>query len=455
MVKVSLVNHSTGEAKEAISHAAKVCYQSDAPKMGEVIDIKGRLFDTGHHTTFQHVYCTFFIEDIAIGDITFGLHLASPFYNSSQRSGRFCGKMFANPDFDMLGNYIRNYWPEIEDDVFASVLNYIKSGISVYQGNIGKAADVAKEFIKAERPNANDKYLEQNGPKIAQEQLRIFIPVIFPTAFDFTINLSALAAMYSVSWSSPMKDVTQKMVNLVLEKWPELEFMFKRIENHSLSKVGPTGRKVTILGISLKPKLELVSSGNDAWYVSPESTDLHPIDVLHFSPWLMDNNMEEIKTDVEISVATMGQDQRHRTVRRSRPYFVGKFYLPPIPDYLGLKGRALEITEEWFSLSKKVSNTLAATISPYGAMVGYRKSASYNAVIHELSKRLCWCAQEEIYHLARSLRDQLARKKGRNFPLFSTMSPNCVLTGKCGEGVRYCGRDLKEIQNNPFPERKI
>lgn len=450
MIKVSLVNYSAANAVEAVTHAAKVCYQSDAPKMGEVIDVRGRLFDTGHHTTFQHVYCTFFIEDIAIGDITLGLHLASPFYNSSQRSGRFCGKMFANPDLDVLGNYIRNYWPNVKHDIFASILDYVKSGLSVYQENIGKATNAAKEFIRAERPNANDKYLEQNGPKIAQEQLRVFIPVIFPTAFDFTINLSALSAMYGVAWSPPMIDVTQKMTDLVLEKWPELEFMFKRIENHPLSGLGPVGNKAAMFDVSLKPKLEMVSDGNNFWYINPESKDLHPIDVLHFSPWLMDNNVEEVKTNVEISVATMGQDQRHRTVRRSRPYFTWKFYLPPIPDYLGLKEKALEILQHWVFVGEENSNTLAVTTAPYGAMMGYRKSASYNAAIHELSKRLCWCAQEEIYHLARSLRQQL-----KNHPITKIMSPNCVLTGKCGEGVRYCGRDLKKTKEDPFPERKV
>jgi thymidylate synthase ThyX len=452
MIKVSLVNWSVKDPVEAISHAARVCYQSTVPEWGKTIDIKGRLWETGHHTTFQHWYLTFLIEGIAVGNVTFGLHLTSPFYNTSQRSGRFCAKMFSEPDFGVIERYISKYWPDFK--ALKEIMEYIKSSTKVYISNIEKATLKAKEFIKEERPQASDKYIEQNAPKIAQEQLRMFIPLIFPTALEFTVNLSALAALYKVAWSPPMKEVTQKMADLVLKRWPILGFMFEKREESYFTQIFPggIGRPIEMKGISTKPKLKIVSSGNSAYLVNPESQHLHPLDLLHFHPYLMDNNVEEIKTDIEISAATMGQDQRHRTVRRSRPYFTGSFYLPPIPQALGLGKEALKIFEKWFSFSGNISipHTLVNILAPYGAMVGYRKSASYNAAIHELSKRLCWCAQEEIYHLACALREQL-----KNHPITKVMSPNCLLSGKCGEGVRYCGRDLKKIKQNPFPERKV
>jgi len=450
MITVNLVNWSEKDPIEAISHAARVCYQGTAPEWGKTIDIKGRLFETGHHTTFQHVFCTFNIEGIAVGDVTFGLHLASPFYNSSQRSGRFCAGMFTNPDFELLASYVKNYWPEVEGEVLINVLEYLKDSIDVYRSNIEKAAERAKKFIREERPNANDKYLEQNGPKIAQEQLRVFVPIIFPTALEFTVNLSVLAALYRSAWSPVMKDVTEKMVGLVLRKWPGLDFMFERQENPGFLFPAVRGY-VGLERVVKKPYIKLISSGEFNSFVRPETEDLHPIDLLHFSPWLMDNNTSAIETHIEISIATMGQDQRHRTVRRSQPYFTGGFYLPPIPDSLGLEKEAMQLMERWhFLIMKKIPPTLAHILAPYGAMVGYKRSASYNAAIHELGKRLCWCAQEEIYHLAHTLRRQL-----KKHPIVNVMSPNCVLTGKCGEGVRYCGRDLTRLKNDPFPERKV
>lgn len=450
MIIVSLVNWSEKNSVEAISHAAKVCYQSTAPEWGKTIDVKGRLFETGHHTTFQHVFCTFNIEGISVGDVTFGLHLASPFYNTSQRSGRFCAGMFANPDPEVIERYIKDYWPEVKVDARIKIMDYIGYATSIYASNIEKATARARDFIREERPNANDKYLGQNGPKIAQEQMRVFIPVVFPTALEFTINLSALAAFYRSAWSPVMKDITQKMVDLVLGKWPGLDFMFERQKDPQY--LFPAVGGYSGLGGSMKkPRLDLISSGKSEMFACPEPENLHPLDILHFSPWLMDNNVSAIDTYIEISVATMGQDQRHRTVRRSKPYFTGKFYLPPVPDSLGLEKEGLQLMEKWHSLKMKgTPNTLTCVLAPYGAMMGYQKSASYNAAIHELAKRLCWCAQEEIYHLGRSLRQQL-----KNHPITKTMSPNCVLTGKCGEGVRYCGRDLKRLKDDPFPERKV
>jgi thymidylate synthase ThyX len=445
MIKVKLVNYPKYGPLESISHAAKVCYQDTAPEWGKTIDIENNLWKTGHHTTFQHFYCTFLIEDVAIGDVTFGLHLASPFYNTSQRSGRFCGKMFSNPDFDMIQNYIEEYWPETENEI---ALEYIKKAIATYRSNIDRAVKEVERLIREERPNASDSYIEKNAPKIAQEQLRMFIPVVFPTALEYTVNLSALAGMYRSAWSPGVIATTQKMVDIVLEKWPELEFAFQRREaKNSLRTVEWCDG---FNGVSKKPKTKLINKGEVDNFSLPNSEEMHPVDLAHFSPHLMDNNVLDIETEVEISVATMGQDQRHRTVRRSRPNFTGRFYLPPVLNELGLEKEGEDIFKEWLSLRSKLPESLMLVLAPYGAVVKYRKKGSYNAVVHELSKRLCWCAQEEIYEVARSLQKQL-----QDHPLAKAMAPNCVSTGKCGEGGRYCGRDMSTIKKNPFPERKI
>ncbi|MEA2092405.1 MAG: FAD-dependent thymidylate synthase [Patescibacteria group bacterium] len=446
MIKASLINWPTKNPLESISHAAKVCYQDTAPEWGKTIDIENNLWETGHHTTFQHFYCTFLIEDIAIGDVTFGLHLASPFYNTSQRSGRFCGKMFNNPDFEMIEGYIKQYWPEVKNREL--VLNYIQKAITVYQSNIDRAVEEVKRLIKEERPNASASYIEKNAPKIAQEQLRMFIPVVFPTALEYTINISALAGMYCSAWSPGMIDVTQKMVDIVLKKWPEIDFAFQRKEG--TDSVSAVNWCDNFNGIAKKPKTKLISKKGVEDFALPKSEEMHSVDLAHFSPHLMDNNVLDVETEIEISVATMGQDQRHRTVRRGKPSFNGKFYFPPVLDDLGLEKEAEDVFSSWLSFRNKFPESLMLVLAPYGAMVRYHKKGSYNAVVHELSKRLCWCAQEEIYEVARSLQEQL-----QDHPLAKAMAPNCVLTGKCGEGGRYCGRDMKIIEKNPFPERKI
>ena len=62
------------------SHAARMCYTAESPKLGDMIDVKKRLFDTGHHSTLEHNYWTFMIENIPVSSVVFGLHLTAPFF---------------------------------------------------------------------------------------------------------------------------------------------------------------------------------------------------------------------------------------------------------------------------------------------------------------------------------------------------------------------------------------
>jgi len=184
----------------------------------------------------------------------------------------------------------------------------------------------------------------------------------------------------------------------------------------------------------------------------PITNVLHPVDKLHFMPEYMDNAVNDVKCRVAISAATMGQDQRHRTIRRSAPEFTGEFYLPPIVDVCGLEEEAKTQMQRWLDLSQQLPPTLATTIAPYGAVVSYVKSGSLNAVIHEQAKRLCWCAQEEIYHVAREHRRSM--RDNEYGDLAEIFEPHCLQTGVCAEGKRYCGRDIKD-RNDYFPRRMV
>ena len=111
-------------------------------------------------------------------------------------------------------------------------------------------------------------------------------------------------------------------------------------------------------------------------------------------------------------------------------------------------------------------------LAPYGAMVAYEKVGSFNAIIHEQGKRLCWCAQEEISNLSRqmrlSLKGELEKSAANATSLASAQlwqmrlaeflrifEAPCYRTGKCAEGVRYCGRDMSLRENGDyFPKRR-
>lgn len=451
MIDVKLITHTEVDPLKLASFSALECYQDTPPEIGKEIDVKKRLFDVGHHTTLEHFYLTYQIEGIAVGDVTFGLHLTSPFYNTDQRSGRFCAKMFLNPDLGKIEEYIKFFWPNTSSRKIDGIIDYVKYGLEVYFSNIEGATILAKKFAKEERPFASEKYIEANAPKFAQEQMRMFIPVIFPTGLVYTINLVSLVALYESVWSPTLRFIVGRMKDDLLAKFPNLSFMFN--EERQRKNYWPAlfrGNEIK-KEIYFTPSLWGVNVLNGEFFTGADANVMHPVDCLHYQPELMDNNFGEIRTDIEISLATMGQDQRHRTISRSEPYFTGRFYLPPLLKEMSLEKEAIELSRKWVELTKEIPPTLSRIIAPYGAMVRYCKKGSFNAVAHEQMKRLCWCAQEEIYHLSRLLKRQIDHNN-----LSPMFEPSCYKTGVCAEGERYCGRDIKIRESDGyFPKRKI
>ncbi|MEK9182093.1 MAG: FAD-dependent thymidylate synthase [Patescibacteria group bacterium] len=459
MIKVELLAHTNVHPIDLASHAAGICYQDTMPILGKRMDdIEGKLFKKSHHTPFQHHSMTFTVEGIAVGDITFGMHLASPFYNSDQRSGRFCAKMFLNPDYDKIKNYIRKFWWNISSSALVMAMDYIKEGVNLYHANIATATEVAGNFVAEERPFASNK-IKANIPKYAQEQTRMSIPVIFPTAFDFTINDTALVAMYESAWTPVMRYVTGEMARLFVEKYPETAFMFNE-DRRRKSDWAITIKDTRMLGVRYKPVFELISLEVDVFkpetFCPSDKSIMHPVDRLHFTPEMMENSVNGIKAKIEVSTATNGQDQRHRAMRRGTPKFTGNFYIPPILKELKLEKKAIELMNRWLEVSKDIPDTLAMMLAPYGAMVSYTKSGSFNATAHEQCKRSCRSAQEEISELGRLQRLAIEERLGKDSPLLSMFKPPCYEEGICSEGDGYCGRDVGIRKTGDyFPKRKI
>lgn len=444
-MKVTLKAQTDVSVLELASHAARVCYSINPDTLNQPIDVKARLFDPGHHTTLQHNTFTFFVEDIPVSAVAFGLHLTSPYYNSDQRSGRY-SKMYNEPDFDALRESLLKFYPHAPAD---KIMAWVEKGVKIYQDNIARLTELAAEHIQNERPFVPEKYISQNAPKIAQEQLRVFISQLAPTALDFTVNLSALTALYRVAWSPEMRQATQQMADLVVAENPDLGYMFdsnKRMTKWATDILSNTAT------IAFEPTAKILGTLGDENLVDttplPDSLDTFP-----FAPQLAKNTQFLVQSEVECSCATFGQDQRHRSLKRSAPAFTGAFYVPPLVAEAGLAETAQNYMQEWLDLTKECGRDVATLIAPYGAMVKYKKTGDLNALIHEQGKRTCWCAQEEIYHMACQLRAGL-KEKIKNPDVLSRFAPPCLARGLCQEGVRYCGRNLK-AKDNYFPKRQI
>lgn len=454
MIEVKLLAHTNADPYELAQHAAGVCYQPEMSVLGaSKLNVKDRLFLKGHHTPLEHWFATFAVEGIAVSDITFGLHLTHPFYNSDQRSGRFCAKMFDNPDFEMINSCISDFWPKIRPEQKILIMNYITKGVGLYQSYMDRAEKLSVQWLKEDRVFASDKYIEANARKIAQEQMRMFISTIFPTALDYTVDLIALATMYRTAWTPGMKFAVSQMAKLIMEKYPRMAFLFEESDG-SANDWGAEflERRNDVIYAPFLDFIEIDKPSS----VRASSETVFPVDQLFFQPEMMDNSIGSADLDIEVSVATMGQDQRHRTIHRGTPSFTRAFYVPPLVKELGLSASAFVLIGEWIKLCESgIPGSLRMAIAPYGAVVRYSKKCPLNALIHEQAKRLCWCAQEEIYNLARRFRKQVA-DQSMHSSLAWAFEPHCFATGECAEGERYCGRDISQREKGDyFPDRRI
>lgn len=456
-INIRLISKTNKDPEKLTSFAFNQCYKDESPKFGEVVDLDEKLFNTGHHTTFSHYNLNFQIDDISMADITFGLHLVHPFYNSDQRSGSFCHKMYLEADFDKIETYIKSFWALTKEEII-EVMDYIKSSYEIYQLNYDKAQNIAKALIKTERPYAGEEYIQEKSKKVAQEQLRMFIPSIFPTGLLYSINLLSLASLYESAWNPVMDYTTSKMAELVLKDYPNLKFLFKeerKIKNSWYPKMKNKDKGDVIFDVDMKlMNYDLKFLKNNDSFVVPSEEMMYPIDKLNYLPELMNNNLKDLVTKVNVPVAVMGQDQRHRLIRRGRPVFTGDFYLSVIPKALGLSMDAKNVLVRWRRIYKKMDRNLATVLAPLGAMLEYTKKGSLNSICHEQAGRLCWHNSRDIYELSRLFRSQIKEKLGDN-DLVNLFEPPCYRKGKCWRGSLYCGRDLMNRKEEQYFEKRL
>lgn len=457
IIKVKKIAGTDVEPTILASHAARTCYAADVPELGETIDVENRLFKTGHHTTLEHNYYTFNIDGIPVSSVVFGLHLTAPFYNTDQRSGRF-SKMYDNPDMTAIKNTLKTYHPEVSDYNINAACDFIENGLDIYAKNKNRVTELARDAIHRERPYASEKYVEQNAPKFAQEQLRMFVSMIAPTALDYTIDLATLFTLYRTAWTTEMRDAVNQMAELAMRDDPKIKYMFDSAKQAPVHNyVSKFFASENYRGIKTRPEFTLLDyKYDDKMFVENKSPDM--ADTLQFHPRYMNNSLMYVDSKIHIDAgATMGQDQRHRSIQRSEPQFTGYFYLPPLLNAAGLEKDADKFMNMYYSLmADTFSRGMILAVAPYGAMVEYNKHANLNALMHEQGKRTCWCAQEAIYHISCDLRRDLGQFIGQNAKLMKYLTPPCLSMGKCPEGPRYCGRDIiADKINGYFKQRQI
>lgn len=463
MVSVRLLNpqdispdYRTSEAYRLSQFSAATCYQPDfrsaVTAVGN-IDVAKNLFKPRHHTTLQHAlhYFSFYIMNIPVSAITFGLHMGHPFYNSSQCSGRYCTKLFTEERerfVQYVNDFITQYCvqsvfkPQYKEKIVAWVIR----GIEFYEQNLQTTIELAKDALLKERPfYPGDINLQ--AKRIAQEQLRCVLSTITPTQLVHTLNIVSLLSLHTVAWNTLFRDVTKMMLDALKPlEFAEYDQYIQQERNYYVPEIDPyNGPDIVciyepIVDIPVSTTFSSAVDVLEDLYLQGKADTL--IDTLQYDPNLNPvsfYNESTLSFSVEISVSAFGQDQRHRTIKRSNPYITNKFLVPPLVRQL--PNAEVFITkhmEEYWELVNEVSMDDMIHFIPYGSVVRYKKEASVGAYLHSLSMRLCWNAEGTISRMEEmTLLGLFNKTEGSDLSIGAPCKNN-----KCHEGKRFCGRDL-------------
>lgn len=451
---MSIFDDFPTNAYQLSQFAAATCYQPTHEKViksAPHIDVENSLYRTRHHTTIQHGnhYLTFEIENIPVSLVTFGLHLTHPFYNSSQRSGRYCTTMFDLGDevmTDYIDSFINSNCHDVCDTILGKemVVNWVRDGINFYKNNINKMCELAEAAIRHERPHYTGN-VKLQAERIAQEQLRCVLSTIFTTRLVHTINVSSLLSMKAIAWNTPLRELLRMMCDTLPDgKFKEFA---KELDTLDYNEYVPRYKTDygTNTGLCCAPDVEVdpkcIYSGVNSKLIELYNGKFNNtlLDTFFFNPNTntIDPDNSTIKSYVEIPVSAFGQDQRHRTIRRSNPTVTGNFFVPPLVDQLpDGKSFCADYIAEYIELTKSTSTGDMIHFIPYGAMVSYTKEADVRAYLHSANKRLCFNAESTISAMEKMTVQQLSGVLKTD-----TIDAPCA-TGKCPEGKRYCGRDL-------------
>lgn len=429
--------------------AAGICKNPSVPKYGAPgVPVKEGLFQVSHHTTLGHPSFNFVLDDVSVGSLTLGLHL--PVFNVlDQRSGRFCTEMFSSFSEESIGKRIDTYW-EISSLQKARATAFFMHGVQLFNTYLPQCIEAIALHVARERPFFPKKGYADKIRGLAQEQLRVFISTFTPTAELITLGLPAIFSLWHSAHTPETRQITDLMRDEVLKLHPHLAYMFEAQEDR-LKEQNWTPEILGVPALSGVPHVRFLGGSTDyRFMVDPAIEDLSPIDLLPFKPKYAPNNTLRVDSEVCISLMTMGQDQRHRTIHRDAPVFTGEFYVPPVVRECVPHDVLLNYVHEWRALFSHLPETLAVALAPYGMMVRYKKSAPLNAFIHEMMKRRCNLAQGEIRTVAKLLYPQVLNSGilGAERVARIITAP-CVLTkGTCTEGKYYCGIDLRKIRRD-------
>lgn len=490
---IKLRHYTHSPYSDAIA-AARTCYSQNVIEAKEVTEKqKGYIgpltFNAGHHTVYQHATFEFSMENVSRHFIWSVLH-SFPFYNSDQQSQRYVRldkvraalPPFINPASSEL------YKKTILDcfQTYQQLSEILKTDTLELVGKI-RHAD------KHPHPRLL-KYVEREADKKAIEIGRYVLPIATGAALVYTCSGLVLHRLWRLmntgDVSFEAKTVIGEMVRLVREVDSDFftkvgdepmredqitESAFLTDESpaydpklwdqdfgtYKMSKLlDHTQNAKTILATSVRFALgsqskNLTDEALIALALDPKQNKyrIEKTNLSSHSPIMRSLNHVYYTFLKKLSHSADSQNQRHRMVPGSRPFF--SLVDSDTPDYFtpmlierNQKAKALYDTfmeKIWDTkntlIKKGEPKKYALYVLPNAVNVRFMESGSLLNLIHKWTLRTCLNAQEEIFDASMEEVKQVAQVHPFLAPF---IGPPCVIrngvvTPKCTEGDKFCG----------------
>lgn len=498
-------NFSIATARTCYSSAG-ILYPEDMESSPKAMEIREKVAKStkkaGHLTTRQHPQFNFTLDKVSRYFVWAFLH-SHPYYNSEQVSQRYVEVKKDN--FYIPNSLSSEQMQSYSEAIQFSTQMYFEFKELLYPY-------VRDEFFAISKPrNHNPENWETPIQKKCMEIARYFLPLGTFTYLYHTINGLTLHRYYRLvnTYHVPdeQRDVINKMVAEIqkvdpkyidemddpipLESTEEYQFLhslrpeYKKLPNEFVQEfdkdldgqysklVSYDGNAEEILANSFRATLGLPS-----FYMNNiEAIEqvLSPLKNKRLTSTLNETTVDPVSRALysvhytfkkKISHTADSQDQRHRMVPGARPilfsHYTGEpdFIIPAIVrkydvlknEYIWRMDKVFEKINKFCELEN--NRKLFAYLLPNAFPIRYYEGGDLLNLYHKWKSRLCYNAQEEIFHASiqevlsiQKVHPQIGKWIGApcNVRNFGNEKPYCP------EGDKYCGvqvwkKEIKELK---------
>jgi thymidylate synthase ThyX len=486
-LKVRLIAH-TAEPFDIAAASARTCYSSkglllpaDMHKSEKSLELRKKVaratLKSGHHTTRQHAHFVFGLENVSRQLIWQVLH-AHPYYNSEQVSQRYVA-IKNDREWYTLPYSLRDK---------ADVHTLHEKAFATYSTLVDALKPVVEEiYFSIHRLKARNKEDWADAIKKRCMEVARYVMPVSTTAYLYhtvsALTLMRYARMMLRSGHDEFVILVIKMLELAREtdadlfdefpvplEAPERFYDPRRAATENAAFDAKLGGKTAHLVSSSVDAVKAVAPGVAASEALARALDAAQNPLLGdvFYPGTLDPdtrllNHMHFTFLKKLSHTADSQEQRHRTLPGNRPQLAEQISLENdyvTPKLISESAQALQIYNDYLSENFDLVRSLwrtpeipredVAYLLPNAFPVRYLESGDFYNFYHKWKARLCYNAQEEIFHSAHA--EVSAVKK--QFPeLGKYIGPPCVvrehLKPRCPEGDHFCGIKVWQL---PFDE---